>query len=148
MSVKISTARSECGSGIPARRLTSLNPPAKAGTQARRPRRCDPALHQHVGDPEQELLSDSITKDVITDLSKDCGSDGHRTRSSFTYKGRSVDIREVGEELRVHSVLEGSVRGQQSRADHRTADRRGQRRSSVDRPLRPRSDQHFEVQTT
>jgi adenylate cyclase len=62
------------------------------------------------GDPEQEYFSDGISEDVITDLSKIAGLTVISRNSSFTYKGRSVDIRAVGRELGVRSVLEGSIR--------------------------------------
>ncbi len=62
------------------------------------------------GDPEQEYFSDGITEDIITDLSKIAGLTVIARNSSFAYKGRSVDIREVGKELGVGSVLEGSIR--------------------------------------
>ena len=62
------------------------------------------------GDPEQEYFSDGITEDIITDLSKIAGLTVIARNSSFTYKGRSVDIRTVGRELGVRSVLEGSIR--------------------------------------
>src|SRR5665213_3669994 len=62
------------------------------------------------GDPEQEYFSDGITEDIITDLSKVGGLIVIARNSSFTYKGRSVDIRNVGRELGVRSVLEGSIR--------------------------------------
>src|ERR1700692_357546 len=51
------------------------------------------------GDPEQEYFSDGISEDVITDLSKIAGLVVIARNSSFTYKGRSADIREVGREL-------------------------------------------------
>ncbi len=62
------------------------------------------------GDPEQEYFSDGISEDVITDLSKIAGLMVIARNSSFTYKGRSVDVREVGRDLGVRSVLEGSIR--------------------------------------
>src|SRR5215472_1155725 len=62
------------------------------------------------GDPEQEYFSDGISDDIITDLSKIAGLTVIARNSSFTYKGRSVDIRTVGRELGVRSVLEGSIR--------------------------------------
>jgi adenylate cyclase len=62
------------------------------------------------GDPEQEYFSDGISDDIITDLSKIAGLAVIARNSSFTYKGRSVDIRTVGRELGVQSVLEGSIR--------------------------------------
>jgi adenylate cyclase len=62
------------------------------------------------GDPEQEYFTDGISEDIITDLSKIAGLTVIARNSSFTYKGRSVDIRTVGRELGVQSVLEGSIR--------------------------------------
>jgi len=62
------------------------------------------------GDPEQEYFSDGISEDIITDLSKIAGLTVIARNSSFTYKGRAVDVRTVGRELGVASVLEGSIR--------------------------------------
>jgi adenylate cyclase len=61
-------------------------------------------------DPEQEYFSDGISEDIITDLSKIAGLMVISRNSSFCYKGRSVDIRTVGRDLGVRSVLEGSIR--------------------------------------
>jgi len=62
------------------------------------------------GDPEQEYFSDGISEDIITDLSKIAELTVIARNSSFTYKGRSVDIRAIGRDLGVRSVLEGSIR--------------------------------------
>jgi adenylate cyclase len=62
------------------------------------------------GDPEQEYFSDGISEDIIIDLSKVAGLMVIARNSSFTYKGRAVDIRTVGRDLGVRSVLEGSIR--------------------------------------
>ena len=62
------------------------------------------------GDPEQEYFSDGITEDIITDLSKLSGLLVIARNSSFTYKGRAVDARQVAREFKVSHVLEGSVR--------------------------------------
>jgi adenylate cyclase len=62
------------------------------------------------GDPEQEYFADGMTEDLITDLSKVSGMFVVSRNSSFTFKGRSVDIREVARRLGVRYVLEGSVR--------------------------------------
>src|SRR5262245_6109744 len=62
------------------------------------------------GDPEQEYFSDGISEDIITDLSKIAGLMVIARNSSFTFKGRSVDVRAVGRDLGVSSVLEGSIR--------------------------------------
>jgi adenylate cyclase len=62
------------------------------------------------GDPTQEYFSDGITADIITALSRFPELFVIARNSSFQYKGRSPDIRQVGRELGVRYVLEGSVR--------------------------------------
>lgn len=62
------------------------------------------------GDAEQEYFSDGLAEDIITDLSKVSGLTVVARNSSFAYKDRSVDLRDVGRELGVAYVLEGSVR--------------------------------------
>jgi len=62
------------------------------------------------GDPEQEYFSDGISEDIITDLSRISGLTVIARNSSFAYKGKSVDLRVVGRELGVTSILEGSIR--------------------------------------
>ena len=62
------------------------------------------------GDPEQEYFSDGITEDLITDLSKISGLFVIARNSVFVYKGKAAKVGEVGRELGVHYVLEGSVR--------------------------------------
>ncbi|MBA2435104.1 MAG: adenylate/guanylate cyclase domain-containing protein, partial [Chthoniobacterales bacterium] len=62
------------------------------------------------GDPEQEYFSDGITEDIITDLSKISGLSVIARNTSFTYKGRAVKVQNVGQELGVEFMLEGSVR--------------------------------------
>src|SRR6516162_1903670 len=62
------------------------------------------------GDPEQEYFSDGISEDIITDLSKIADLTVIARNSSFVYKGRSFDVRTIGRELGVQSVLEGSIR--------------------------------------
>jgi adenylate cyclase len=61
-------------------------------------------------DPEQEHFTDGITDDIITDLSKIGGLTVIARNSVFTYKNKAVKIPEVGRELGVRYVLEGSVR--------------------------------------
>jgi adenylate cyclase len=61
-------------------------------------------------DPEQEYFSDGITEDIITDLSKVGSLLVISRNSSFAYKGKTPDIRQVGRELGVSHVLEGSIR--------------------------------------
>src|SRR5438552_2208957 len=67
------------------------------------------------GDPEQEYFSDGITEDIITDLSKVSGLFVVTRNTAFTYKGRPVKVQQVGQELAVAFILEGSVRKAGSR---------------------------------
>jgi len=62
------------------------------------------------GDPEQEYFADGMVEDIITALSHFRSLFVIARNSSFTYKGKTVDIKQVGRELGVHYVLEGSVR--------------------------------------
>jgi adenylate cyclase len=62
------------------------------------------------GDPEQEYFADGMVEEIITALSRIRWLFVIARNSSFTYKGRAVDVRRVGRELGVRYVLEGSVR--------------------------------------
>ena len=62
------------------------------------------------GDPEQEYFTDGITEDVITELSRFHSLFVIARNSTFTYKGKAVDVRTVAKELGVRYVLEGSIR--------------------------------------
>jgi TolB-like protein/Flp pilus assembly protein TadD len=62
------------------------------------------------GDPEQEFFADGIAEDIITALSKLRWFFVIARYSTFTYKGRAVDVKQIGRELGVRYVLEGSVR--------------------------------------
>jgi adenylate cyclase len=70
-------------------------------------------------DPEQEDLADAITDDLTTDLSRISGSFVIARNTAFTYKGKSVDAKQIGRELAVRYVLEGSIRqiGDQTRVN-------------------------------
>jgi adenylate cyclase len=67
------------------------------------------------GDPEQEYFADGIAEDITTALSKSRWLFVIARNSSFAYKGRTVDIKQIGRELGVRFVLEGSVRKAGSR---------------------------------
>ena len=67
------------------------------------------------GDPEQEYFADGMVEDIITALSRFKSLFVIARNSSFTYKGKAVDIKQVGRELGVRYVLEGSVRKAGSR---------------------------------
>jgi adenylate cyclase len=62
------------------------------------------------GDPEQEYFADGMVEDIITALSRFRSLFVIARNSSFTYKGMAIDIKQVGRELGVRYVLEGSVR--------------------------------------
>jgi TolB-like protein/tetratricopeptide (TPR) repeat protein len=62
------------------------------------------------GDPEQEYFADGMAEDIITGLSRISWLFVIARNSSFTYKGKAVDVTQVGRELGVRYVLEGSVR--------------------------------------
>ena len=62
------------------------------------------------GDPEQEYFVDGMVEDIITGLSRIKWLFVIARNSSFTYKGKAVDVRQVGRELGVRYVLEGGVR--------------------------------------
>jgi pimeloyl-ACP methyl ester carboxylesterase len=68
------------------------------------------AFNNMSGDPEQEYFSDGISEDIITDLSKLSELRVIARNSTFTYNGKPVDVKQVGRELGVRYVLEGSVR--------------------------------------
>ena len=62
------------------------------------------------GDPEQDYFADGVVEDIITELSRVRWLFVIARNSSFTYRGRAVDVKQVGRELGVGYVLEGSVR--------------------------------------
>ena len=81
------------------------------------------------GDPEQEYFADGIVEDITTALSRSGWLFVIARNSAFTFKGRAVDVRQVGRELGVRYVLEGSVRrAGRAGADHLPVDRSRDRR--------------------
>ncbi len=62
------------------------------------------------GDPKQEYFSDGITEDLITALSHVRGFNTIARNSSFTYKGQSISVRDIGKQLGIRYLIEGSVR--------------------------------------
>ncbi len=62
------------------------------------------------GDPEQEYFADGMSDDIITALSRVPDLVVIARNSTFVYKGRAVDIRQIGRELAVSHILEGSIR--------------------------------------
>jgi TolB-like protein/class 3 adenylate cyclase/Tfp pilus assembly protein PilF len=61
------------------------------------------------GDPVQEYFADGVTDSLTTDLSRIRGAFVIGRSTAFTYKGKAGDVRQIGRELNVHYVLEGSV---------------------------------------
>ena len=61
------------------------------------------------GDPDQEYFVDGVTESLTTDLSRIAGSLVIGRNTAFTYKGKAVDLKQIGRELGVRYVLEGSV---------------------------------------
>jgi TolB-like protein len=61
------------------------------------------------GDPDQEYFADGVTESLTTDLSRIAGSFVIGRNTAFTYKGRAFDLKQVGRELNVRYVLQGSV---------------------------------------
>jgi adenylate cyclase len=62
------------------------------------------------GDPEQEYFSDGITEDIITALSRLHWFFVIARNSTFTYKGKAVEVKQIGRDLGVRYILEGSIR--------------------------------------
>ncbi len=62
------------------------------------------------GDPKQEYFADGVSEDIITELTLFSDLFVIARNSSFRYKGKAVDLRQVGRELGVRYVLEGSIR--------------------------------------
>ena len=75
-------------------------------------------------DPEQQYFVDGVTEDLTTDLSRIVGSFVISRNTAFTYKGKSVDAKQIGRELGVRYVLEGSVQrsGKQIRVNTQLID--------------------------
>jgi TolB-like protein/class 3 adenylate cyclase len=67
------------------------------------------------GDPRQDYFADGITENLTTDLSRLSGSFVIARNTAFTFKGRNTDARQIGKELSVRYVLEGSVQRDQNR---------------------------------
>jgi adenylate cyclase len=93
-------------------RVSGAHAPAAAGRTAQPSKLAIAVLPftNMSGDPEQEYFSDGITEDIITDLSKVSTLNVVSRNTAFTFKGKPVDIAEVGRRLNVGHVLEGSVR--------------------------------------
>jgi adenylate cyclase len=91
------------------------------------------------GDPEQEYFADGMVEEITTAISRLPWLFVIARNSSFTYKGRAVDVKQVARELGVRYVLEGSVRKAGNRVRH------GDQRAYLGRPLRRRPRQYFRI---
>ena len=93
---------------------------------------------------EQEFFADGLAEDIITELSKSRSLFVIARNSSFTYKGKPAAIKDVGRELGVRYVLEGSVRkASQPGAGDGAVDRSHDRRTCLGRTLRPRARRYL-----
>jgi adenylate cyclase len=99
-------------SGQNGTKLGSSAPSASEGTLALpdKPSIAVLAFQNMSGDPAQEYFVDGVVDEIITGLSRIKWLFVIARNSSFTYKGRAVDVKQVGRELGVRYVLEGSVR--------------------------------------
>ena len=100
----------------------SQSPPAVASTTTKPAPRLSIVVLPFINlsnDPEQEYFADGITDDLTTDLTRITDSFVIARNTAFTYKGKAVDVKQIGNELGVRYVLEGSVRrvGQQVQAN-------------------------------
>ena len=89
---------------------TSDEPAAPARTLPDKPSIAVLAFQNLSGDAEQEYFADGVVEDIITALSRIRWLFVIARNSSFTYKGRAVDVKQISRELGVRYVLEGSVR--------------------------------------
>lgn len=96
-----------CGSSPASREGSSAT---KAAVPQKKASVCVLPFINMSGDPEQEYFSDGITEDIITDLSKVSALSVAARNTAFTFKGQSMDVKEVARTLGVDHVLEGSVR--------------------------------------
>ena len=81
-----------------------------SGGDTRRASICVLPFANMSGEPEQEYFSDGISEDIITDLSKVSALSIVARNTAFTFKGQTVDVKDVAKTLNVSHVLEGSVR--------------------------------------
>jgi adenylate cyclase len=95
----------KCGDTQP---KNDVKEPAKV--KDRRTSICVLPFQNMSGDPEQEYFSDGISEDIITDLSKVSALSVIARNTAFTFKGQSIDVKDVAKTLGVDHVLEGSVR--------------------------------------
>jgi TolB-like protein len=113
-------AERSCILTVPGRGYRFVTPVMRASAEAALPLPDKPSIAvlpfaNLSGDPDQEYFADGMVEEIITALSRIRGLFVIARNSSFTYKGRTVDVKQVGRELGVRYVLEGSVRKAASR---------------------------------
>lgn len=96
-------------------RIYRLSATSRPAIHPRQPKTSKPSIAvlpftNMSGDVEQEYFSDGITEDIITDLSRFRSLDVIARHSSFAFKGKSLTAQQIGRELGVKYILEGSVR--------------------------------------
>ena len=139
----VSEVPSPDGPGSP-KAAPSNDAPAPALALPDRPSIAALAFHNLSGDPEQEYFADGVVEDIITALSRIRWLFVIARNSSFTYKGRAVDVKQIGRELGVRYVLEGSVRKAANRVRITgQLDRRHHRRASVGGAFRRHPRRHL-----
>src|SRR5271167_2498267 len=101
---------------LPAERFAGKREPARAGQESLllalpdKPSIAVLPFQNMSGDPEQDYFADGMVEDIVTGLSRIKWLFVIARNSSFVYKGKAVDVRQVGRELGVRYVLEGGVR--------------------------------------
>jgi adenylate cyclase len=95
---------------VPAAAVPNTSPPGSASLAIPRLSFVVLPFENLSRDPDQEYFADGITDDLTTDLSRISGSFVIARNTAFTYKGKPVDAKQIGRELGVHYVIEGSVR--------------------------------------
>jgi TolB-like protein len=90
--------------------VTPATPPAAALALPDKPSIAVLPFQNMSGDPEQEYFADGMVEDIITELSRFRALFVIARNSTFTYKGKAVDVRQVARELGVRYVVEGSIR--------------------------------------
>ena len=113
-------ADGSCIQTVPGRGYRFIGPVTRASPEAGLPLPNKPSIAvlpfaNLSGDPEQEYFADGMVEEIITALSRIRWLFVIARNSSFTYKGQVVDVKQVGRELGVRYVLEGSVRKAASR---------------------------------
>jgi TolB-like protein/Tfp pilus assembly protein PilF len=107
--VRVYALRSEAIAALPAPSVLAIPPISQPAAAPRLSIVVLPFINLD-NDPEQQYFADGITEDLTTDLSRIAGMVVISRNTAFTYQGKRVDTKQIGRELCVRYVLEGSVR--------------------------------------